>query len=282
MPNFPCIAATALAIAFTAATTANPLREMSAGATAFTPETIEWTSGPPSLPDGASTAVLEGDPTSEGRFVFWVKLPDGYRIAPHTHPTSERVNVIAGMLHCGAGETFARQAAHALPAGSYGCWRPGAAHFSWAEGETILQFQGEGPWVINYVDPADDPRPVRARNVITFTEDPLEVVRACVAQSRALLVDVRSIEEWNQGRLEGSISLPATSLHKSSLDGDRLAEVLPAKEEERILYTFCVVGMRAKQAAKVLQEQGYRVRAVKPGYNELIEAGFKKADEPTR
>jgi len=28
----------------------------------------------------------------------------------------------------------------------------------WIEGETIVQFHGMGPWVINYVNPADDPR----------------------------------------------------------------------------------------------------------------------------
>jgi len=28
----------------------------------------------------------------------------------------------------------------------------------WIEGETIVQFHGMGLWVINYVNPADDPR----------------------------------------------------------------------------------------------------------------------------
>jgi len=31
-------------------------------------------------------------------------------------------------------------------------------HAVWTEGETIVQFHGMGPWVINYVNPADDPR----------------------------------------------------------------------------------------------------------------------------
>jgi hypothetical protein len=31
-------------------------------------------------------------------------------------------------------------------------------HAVWIEGETIVQLHGMGPWVINYVNPADDPR----------------------------------------------------------------------------------------------------------------------------
>jgi rhodanese-related sulfurtransferase len=59
-----------------------------------------------------------------------------------------------------------------------------------------------------------------------------------------------------------------------------LAKKLP---NDKILYTFCVVGMRAKTAAHVLQQHGYVVRALKPGYNELIAAGFKKAQtEPSK
>jgi SAM-dependent methyltransferase len=52
-----------------------------------------------------------------------------------------------------------------------------------------------------------------------------------------------------------------------------LAKVLP---EKKILYTFCVVGMRAKTAAYALEKHGYTVLALKPGYDDLLKAGFKK------
>src|SRR5215831_8436701 len=55
----------------------------------YAPDTIEWKPGPPSLPAGAKMAVLEGDPTKEGPFVMRLQTPSGYRIAPHTHPTTE-------------------------------------------------------------------------------------------------------------------------------------------------------------------------------------------------
>src|SRR5687768_15938354 len=72
----------------------------------FPPDSITWQDGPPSLPKGAQIAVLEGDPTKEGPFVFRVKVPDGYRIPPHTHPKMERVTVIAGSFNIGMGEKF--------------------------------------------------------------------------------------------------------------------------------------------------------------------------------
>jgi hypothetical protein len=119
---------------------------------------LVWKDGPPSLPPGAKIAVLEGDPTKAGPFVFRVKVPDGYKIPPHTHPKPERVTVITGTFHIGMGEKFVADKSEAMPAGTYGTWPAGMTHFVWVKGETVIQFHGEGPWTINYVNPADDPR----------------------------------------------------------------------------------------------------------------------------
>ena len=122
------------------------------------PDMLQWKDGPPSLPPGAQIAVLEGDPTKEGPFVFRVKAPDGYRIPPHTHPKTERVTVISGTFNIGMGDTFDASRTNAMPAGTYGYWEAGMKHFVWIKGETIAQFHGMGPWKIEYVNPADDPR----------------------------------------------------------------------------------------------------------------------------
>jgi hypothetical protein len=124
----------------------------------FPPDRIAWHEGPSSLPKGASMAVLEGDPGREGPFVFRLKLPDGYRVPPHTHPKTERVTVLSGTFHIGMGAKFDPKVAQAMPAGTYGFWKAGMAHFVWTEGETILQFHGTGPWSIHYLDPREDPR----------------------------------------------------------------------------------------------------------------------------
>src|SRR5690348_8300886 len=83
-----------------------------------TPDKLEWKDGPASLPKGAKIAVLEGDPSKEGPFVFRVKVPDGYRIPPHTHPKTERVTVISGIFNIGMGETLDPKATKPMPAGT--------------------------------------------------------------------------------------------------------------------------------------------------------------------
>jgi quercetin dioxygenase-like cupin family protein len=122
------------------------------------PTAIEWKDGPAALPAGAKMALLEGDPTKEGPFVVRFQFPDGYHVAPHTHPKTERVTVISGILYLATGEALDRASAKQLPAGSFGYWPPGMKHTAWSEGETIIQLHGIGPWQITYVNPADDPR----------------------------------------------------------------------------------------------------------------------------
>lgn len=129
-----------------------------AHANLYPPEDIQWKDGPPSLPAGAKFAVLEGDPAKEGMFVMQVKVPDGFHIPAHTHPKPERVTVIKGIFKLAMGDKLKEADARALPAGTYGVWPAGMVHAVWVEGETIVQIHGIGPWMINYVDPADDPR----------------------------------------------------------------------------------------------------------------------------
>jgi quercetin dioxygenase-like cupin family protein len=131
---------------------------LSAGMRLYRAESIEWKVGPAALPPGAKMAVLEGDPTKEGPFVVRFQFPDGYYVAPHTHPKTERVTVISGALYLATGEVLNRESAKKLPAGSFGYWPAGMKHAGWSEGETVLQLHGVGPWQINDVNPADDPR----------------------------------------------------------------------------------------------------------------------------
>lgn len=114
--------------------------------------------------------------------------------------------------------------------------------------------------------------PGDARPSAESTKDSLDTVKKNIAAKKAVLVDVRSQEEWDEGHLQDSIFLPVTSLRKHSFDETRVAKTVPKK---KILYTFCVVGMRAKQAATILEQHGYTVRALKPGYEQLVEAGFE-------
>lgn len=122
---------------------------------------VSWTAGPPSLAAGAQAAVLHGDPAKDGLFVMRLKLPAGFRIAPHTHPRPEIVTVISGAFNVGMGEVADRAKAQRLSAGSFFAFDPGTAHYAHVEEETVVQINSIGPWAITYINPADDPREKR-------------------------------------------------------------------------------------------------------------------------
>lgn len=124
----------------------------------YQPGDIEWQDGPKSFEPGSQFAVLEGDPGEPGFFNMRIKMPDGFHISPHTHPNVERVTVISGTFHLGHGEELDKEAAEPLEAGSYFSLPPEMIHYAIAEGETVIQLTSIGPWVINYVNPEDDPR----------------------------------------------------------------------------------------------------------------------------
>jgi len=124
----------------------------------FSASEIQWKEGPPSLPAGAKFALLEGEPSKDGFFVMRLRLPAGYHIPPHTHPKTERVTVISGTFSIAMGEELAHDKAYTLATGAFGFWPAGMKHAAWAETETVLQVHGVGPWTINYLNPADDPR----------------------------------------------------------------------------------------------------------------------------
>ena len=109
---------------------------------------------------------------------------------------------------------------------------------------------------------------------LDFTKDSLDIVKNNLAEKKAVLVDVRSRDEWDKGHVENAIFLPITALEE--ITPAKLAKLLPKK---KIVYTHCVIGMRAEAAGEILEKQGYTVRVLKPGYQELIKAGFKRAKQ---
>jgi hypothetical protein len=107
---------------------------------------------------GAQFAVMEGDPTSaSGDYTIRMKLPDGYRFAPHWHPLRENLTVISGTFRVGMGDVFDAKKMSALPAGSFAFLDPDMHHYGMAAGEVIVQVHGQSPLEINYVNPQDDP-----------------------------------------------------------------------------------------------------------------------------
>lgn len=121
------------------------------------PADVKWGPAPPVLPPGAQMAVLDGDPAKEGLYTLRLKFPDGYRIAPHTHPGVENVVVISGTLLIGMGATRNEASMHQLPAGSFTSIPKASPHYAGAKGDTVIQIYGPGPFVLEYVNPKDKP-----------------------------------------------------------------------------------------------------------------------------
>src|SRR3954470_23034187 len=127
-----------------------------------TPDKIQWGPAPAVFQSGAQMAVLAGDPGKAGPFTVRLKVPDGYRVMPHWHPTAENVTVLSGEFRVGMGNKFDESSMQALPAHSLAVVPPHHNHYAMAKGETEVQVSAMGPFKLTYVNPADDPSKAQA------------------------------------------------------------------------------------------------------------------------
>lgn len=114
------------------------------------PAAIVFQSAPPTMPAGVQLAVLEGDPKSSGIFSVRMKVPPGFTLPLHTHPSDERVTVLEGAVAVG----FALQAgpaARTFNAGAYYVNPAGLPHYVTSEQGATLQITGLGPWKVDFV-----------------------------------------------------------------------------------------------------------------------------------
>jgi rhodanese-related sulfurtransferase len=105
------------------------------------------------------------------------------------------------------------------------------------------------------------------------TKDSLDAVKQAVREQKAVIIDVREPEEWQQGHLAGAGLLPLSALERG-MTPQELAKILP---KGKIIYCYCLAGGRCAEAAALLKPLGYDVRAIKPGYPQLVKAGFPAA-----
>jgi hypothetical protein len=93
-----------------------------------------------------------GDPGKAGPFTIRLKVPAGYKIPAH-----EAVTVISGNFNIGMGDKLDEAKAEKLTAGGFVDLPANMNHFVFADTESIVQISSEGPFAINYANPADDP-----------------------------------------------------------------------------------------------------------------------------
>jgi len=77
-------------------------------------------------------------------------------------------------------------------------------------------------------------------------EEMKEILRT---NSNAILLDVRSHQEYKEGHLERSINIPVYDLQKEVLS--------KIKNKEDIIIVYCSAGIRSKKAVQILRKMGY-------------------------
>jgi len=105
------------------------------------------------------------------------------------------------------------------------------------------------------------------------TSDSPATVKRGLTEQKAVLVDVREKKEWEAGHLQDAQLLSLSALERGFEQGD-VRRVLP---KDKVIYLHCASGRRCLKAADILKKQGYDVRPLKPGYADLLKAGFSSA-----
>jgi len=118
---------------------------------------------------------------------------------------------------------------------------------------------------------------VTAQQPLTHTQEPLEKVKENIQSGKAILVDVRELNEWQAGHLKAARLIPQSKLR----DESQRAELLKDLPKDKIIYTHCRAGGRALACGEILRQLGYDVRPLKAGFEALVQAGFEK-DEATK
>jgi rhodanese-related sulfurtransferase len=102
------------------------------------------------------------------------------------------------------------------------------------------------------------------------TKDSVETVRSNLELKKAILLDVREQDEWDEGRLK-----PARLVPLSKIQEGLKPDAFP---KDKIIYLHCRSGRRSLIAQELLKKEGYDARSLKPGYEDLLKAGFEKAE----
>ncbi|MEK6805746.1 MAG: rhodanese-like domain-containing protein [Pseudomonadota bacterium] len=107
----------------------------------------------------------------------------------------------------------------------------------------------------------------RIEAAITRDERPDAGTVMALAEGGAILVDVRSLEEWNAGHAKGALFLPVREVEAQA--GKKILN------KDSPIVTYCAVGGRALSAAKTLRQLGYtHVTAMIGGFDDLKKAGY--------
>lgn len=79
--------------------------------------------------------------------------------------------------------------------------------------------------------------------------DPLEAKRRLVKDKGIILLDVRTVEEYTENHIPGSISIPLKAL--------RIDASMTLTDKQATVFVYCKSGNRSRPAVGMLLKQGY-------------------------
>ena len=111
------------------------------------------------LISGVEMAVVCGDPDKKGGlYVIRVRSKGEVKLPPHWHVTDEHITVLEGSFWIGPGEQFDASKLQEMKAGAHAMMPAGVRHFGLCKSGDVVEVFGEAPFVVNFVNPQDDPR----------------------------------------------------------------------------------------------------------------------------
>ncbi|MCX2740129.1 rhodanese-like domain-containing protein [Pontibacter anaerobius] len=84
--------------------------------------------------------------------------------------------------------------------------------------------------------------------------------------SKTVLVDVRTPEEYESGHLDGALL--------SDFRGGAFTEDMKNWDKDKVYYLYCASGNRSGQAAELMKQAGYKYIYDLGGFQDLKEAGL--------
>jgi uncharacterized protein (TIGR02246 family) len=102
----------------------------------------------PGFDPGAKIAVLHGNPAGTGDYTLRLQFPAGYRFPVHWHPKGEHLTVVSGTFQLAMGNTADWSTLRNYAPGDFLYLPAEHAHYGGAQGVTVVQLHGEGPFEI--------------------------------------------------------------------------------------------------------------------------------------
>ena len=89
-----------------------------------------------------------------------------------------------------------------------------------------------------------------------------------VAETPGVIIDVRTLKEYNQGHL-------AKVDHQLNLLNGDFEAALDSLDKEQTYYLYCRTGNRSGQAAELMKKNGFKKVYNIGGFQELVDAGVE-------